>query len=96
MLFRSLFYASQVLDIPGVGKVNMYDYIMKSAVYAFDYTQQQAVLNAYYGDMKPASAGPFDPKAECATYREPRPEVDPDNPCDPDAPKKFALNSIGR
>lgn len=90
------FYNSQVLDIPHVGKVNMYEYIMRSQLYAFDFAQQQAVLNAYYGDMKPAAEGPFDPKTECTKYRERRTFIDGDNPCDPNDPRKFQFVSNGR
>ena len=51
---------------------------MKSQTFAFNFAQQQAVLNFYYGQMKPASAGPFDPKSttDCGTYRDARKEVE--------------------
>ena len=80
-LFKK-FHESQV---DPVSKVNMYDYIMGSGIYAFDFTQQQAVLNAYYGEMKPldgvGSNGTaslpgkaFDPdiESDCVEFREKR------------------------
>ena len=77
-----LFYKSQEDPVSGV---NMYDYIMSSGVYSFDFAQQQAVLNAYYGEMKPLSgegvggvtSAPglaFDPdlESDCSLFREKR------------------------
>ena len=65
------FHASQKDEATGV---NMYDYIMRSGVYAWDFEQQQAVLNTFYGSLKPAGEKPFDPSdpQDCKTYREPR------------------------
>lgn len=61
------------------GFVNVWDYIMLSQVFAFDHAQQQAVLNAYYGDHKKysgnAATPTFDPTnpTECTTWRAVRP-----------------------
>ena len=65
------FHASQKDEATGV---NMYDYIMRSGLYAWDFTQQQAMLNTFYGSIKPLSEKVFDPanSAECNTYRDPR------------------------
>jgi hypothetical protein len=59
------------------GHVNVWDYIMHSPTQAFDWEQQQAVLNAYYADDKLASGDktPFNPcdAAECTKWRAQRP-----------------------
>ena len=54
------------------GYVNMWDYIMLPRLYAWDWEQQQAVLNAYFGANKEyAGKGAFDPnnKADCEAWR---------------------------
>jgi hypothetical protein len=59
-----------------LGHVNVWDYIMLSSTFAFDFKQQQAVLNAWFGDNRvntigaPAPTKPFPADdAECNTYR---------------------------
>jgi hypothetical protein len=84
--------ASTVADVPKIraaqfakkqreaGMVNVWDYVTESALYAFDFEQQQAVLNAYYAeDMNPsdpaAARAAFDPCDQnmCNTWRAKRP-----------------------
>jgi hypothetical protein len=94
--FFRKFYKSQESED---GKVNMFTYIMKSHVFAFDYTQQQAVINEYFGDMKPTKLGNFNPSIveDCNTYREARKYKEKvSNHCDPKAGKSLPLYSIGR
>ena len=91
------FYPKQIVSLPGGKEINIFDYIMSSGPFDFDYEQQQAVLNAYYGDLKPN--GDFDPtdKADCESVREPRLIDDKEsNYCMPDTPKKYGIYSIGR
>lgn len=100
------FYLSQERTLPGGGKVNVFDYVMTSAVFDFDYARQQDVLNASYGDLKPrkdpagADARPFDPAdpTDCKTYREPRPltDVTDGTHCLATTPKRTAFYSNGR
>jgi len=70
------------------GYVNVWDYIMFAQTWAFDWEQQQAVLNAYYGEVKQfdrmdpntlavtasteAAFDPADPR-DCNAYRPSRP-----------------------
>ena len=89
-----MFYKSQI-----VNGVNMFDYIMRAPVYAFDFAQQQAVLNAYYGYMKPKAEGAFDPanKADCEKYREASgEEFGGGNYCLPENPRLQLYSSNGR
>jgi hypothetical protein len=91
-----IFYDSQVDDL---SKVNMFDYIMKSHVFAFDYTQQQAVLNTYFGEMSTSSGNYHSPSnaEKCSKFREPRLNLDQEkNHCDPKAGKARTLFSRGR
>ena len=57
----------------------VFKYMMFSQTNAFDWAQQQEVINEYYGDMKPSASGPFDPNddADCRTYRVLRYDSDP-------------------
>jgi hypothetical protein len=69
------------------GYVNMWDYILRHPLYAWDFAQQQAVLNAFYGEHSLIAAGlPTDEasiaaaadalasdKARCNQYRPSRP-----------------------
>lgn len=88
------FYAKQV-----VNGINMFDYIMRSPIYAFDFKQQQAVLNTYYGLMKPKGSGGFDPsnQKECEKYREAAgDERNGLNYCLPETPRLVRFVSGGR
>lgn len=80
--------------------VNVWDYIMLAQLYAFDFEQQNAVLNAYFGDAKRwAGKGEFNPldKADCTKWRAPRPG-DPARGMHCRADKKMATDilSAGR
>lgn len=80
-------------------QVNMFNFIMGAQPYAFAPRDEAAVINAYYGEMKPASQGTFDPtdKADCHAWRLPRKEEDPTaNYCDWRTPKISPVHSIGR
>jgi hypothetical protein len=46
------FYEWQMEKLPNGKVVNMFDYIMLSQTYAFDFADQQAVLNVFYNEMK--------------------------------------------
>ena len=100
-----VFHDNQVRELGGGIKVNIFDYIMSSGPFDFDYAQQQAVLNAFYGDLKPEkdAAGvlqPFNPSNEkdCARFRENRPQIDSKrgDHCLVGTPKESALFSNGR
>jgi hypothetical protein len=73
--FFPAFYASQKVTLGNGTEVNIFDYLMLSQTFAFDYADQHAVLNAFYGDLKPT--GDFDPSnaAECSRYR-PKRKID--------------------
>lgn len=100
------FYTHQEVDLGNGVRVNMFDHIMTSATFDFPYEEQQRVLNAFYGDLKPKvdaqgnTAPPFDPlnKKDCLTYREPRLEVEKKDGshCRADSQKIVNLYSIGR
>ena len=94
------FHASQVLVNASGRETNMFDYIMSAHVHAFDFRQEQAVLNAYFGELKPASKGAFDPASpsDCRAYREPRQHMDEGiaNHCEPASGKGRRFYSIGR
>lgn len=55
------------------GNVNVWDYIMVHQLYAFDWEQMQAVINAFYADNKQFSGDKtaFDPNnvADCNSWR---------------------------
>jgi hypothetical protein len=90
------FYLSQYLDIQDTKSLNLFDYIMKSEVYAFPYEQQNTVLNTFYGDF--AADGKFD-KKKCADLREPRlgfEDPKAGTHCNAKTPKLAALFSFGR
>lgn len=99
------FYKSQIRSLTGGTEVNMFDYIMSSGTFDFDYEQQQAVLNAFYGDMAKPSPGsttpvafnPADP-AQCNALREARVLTDDENGmhCLPTTLKRMSLYSSGR
>jgi hypothetical protein len=93
------FYETQRFPGEGGRWVNVFDYVMNSQTWAFDLRDQQAVINSYYGEMKPASEGPWNPgdADQCRKWRLPRKEDDAAaNYCDWRAPKKEPLHSIGR
>ena len=96
----STFYPTQNVTLPSGKTVNMFDYIMTSSPFDFDYSQEQAVLNAFYGTLKPTSQGKFDSNSanDCNEFREPRLGVDDvsQNYCLPKTPKLRAFFSIGR
>ena len=96
----SAFYPTQNVKLPSGKVVNMFDYIMTSAPFDFDYSQVQAVLNAFYGSLKPKSQGVFNSNDanDCKEFREPRPLVDAvsQNYCLTKTPKLRAFFSIGR
>ncbi len=80
-------------------RVNMSDFIMSAQPYAFDPADEASVINAYYGEMKPAVQGAFNPAdtADCHTWRLPRKEEDPKaNYCHWRTPKIAPVHSIGR
>ena len=96
----SVFRKSQERTVsPGV-TVNIFDYILTSSPYDFDYEQQQAMLNAFYGALKPKALAPFDPadKDDCKTYRDIRPNIDATDGthCLATTQKQASLYSNGR
>jgi hypothetical protein len=95
------FYETQWVKTKGGERVNMFDYIMNAQTYAFAYRSQQAVINTFYGEMKPVGQGVWDPskKSECKAWRplrlvDDRSELG--NHCDPKTPKTAFLHGIGR
>ena len=76
---------------------DMFRYIMFSQVNAFDMEQQQTVINAFYGDMKPASLGEFNPSDanDCNTFRFRRAQ-DPWDGTHCVATKVISLFGVGR
>jgi hypothetical protein len=72
------FYRSQWVEMSTGAKVNLFDWLMNSSTFAFDYEAQQNLINEFYGDMKPKVDGAFDPTNEkdCLKYRPIRPKAD--------------------
>jgi len=97
------FYPTQVVKNNAGDDVNMFEYIMRAQTFAFPFSQEQAVLNAYFGDLKSVrekSTEKFNPttKNECTKYRERRGMRDnpATNHCDPEQIRLRPYYSIGR
>ena len=91
-------YAKNWVTDPSGNKVNVFNYIMLSQTYAFNWEQQQAVLNAFYGDMK-KDGTPFDAqnKEDCNSFRPRRYlELGGGTHCRIDKVFKEPLASLGR
>lgn len=94
--FQAMHKSQAVKNIPGV---NVFDYIMESQTYAFDWRDQNLVINQFYGDMMPPAEGIWDPNniALCGKWRPYRREDDTmANYCLPETPKSRPLGAIGR
>ena len=80
-----------------VDQADVFKYVMFSQVNAFDPQQQQDVLNAFYGQLKPPQFGALDPydRNDCNAYR-PRRWHDPRDGTHCLASKNITLHGIGR
>lgn len=92
-------YDAQVVKNDRGEDVNVFDYIMKSQTYAFDWRDQNEVINAFYGAMAdPAKGEIWDPTDEksCKLWRLSRREDSRDagqNYCDVSVPKSAPILS---
>ena len=100
--FQHAYEQNWVVDKTTGKKVNVFNYLMLSQTYAFNWEQQQAVLNTFYGDMKKGgSAGPavFNPSdnAECFSFRPKREiETSGNNYCSRDKVLNQPMAAAGR
>jgi hypothetical protein len=95
--FQAMYNNQFVVASDGT-RVNIFDYIMRSQTYAYDWNDQNEVINQFYGDMVPAS-DKWDPAdiQMCHTWRPARSEDDSTaNYCLVTTPKVSPLMGIGR
>jgi hypothetical protein len=100
--FKAFYRTQEVPNPKGGGTVNLFNYMMLSQTYAFDFAQQQAVINAFSFDIQPKDLrekNPLDPLKpsieDCNAYRFQRgiEYKDPNNPTyDPWPPPPKAEN----
>ena len=96
--FQDAYAKNWVTDKATGHLVNIFNYIMLSQTYAFNWEQQQAVLNAFYGDMKVGGTSAFNSSdaSECSSFR-PHRYIDPQsNYCNVDKTFALPLAAIGR